>query len=292
MRRAIAAASVLVSVFLAGAAHTSGVTILDDGEKIARDPARALPPSPWPEPGDIELFALKDETVAIQVVVEPSEAPMKSVRVTLGALGDSGARAETFAERFIEIKRPSGNERDPGSLAFSARSAPPRDAFVGFFADPLVPGDAAAGAHERAAVWVDITVPPGAHPGSYAAPLTLFVDGQLALTRTVRLRVIDRALPYPGAATMVYYDPLTLEKRMGDRRAERSLRQMFHAHRMSAIHEVTSAKAMDLDDDALSGALFTREKGYEGPGLGVGEGVFALGAYGALGDPTKESVTA
>lgn len=292
MKRAVVVAGILSAFFSAGVAQASRITILDDGEKVARDPGRALPPSPWPEPADVELFALKDETVAIQVVVEPSESAMKVVRVAIGPFGDSTARIETFAERFIEIKRPSGNEREAGSLAFTAKSAPPRDAFVGFFADPLVPGDASAGVRERAAVWVDITVPPDARPGTYAAPLTLFVDGQLVATRTVRLRVIDRALPYPGAATMVYYDPLTLEKRMGDRRAERSLRQMFHAHRLSAIHEITSVKAMALDDEALSGALFTREKGYEGPGAGVGEGVFALGAYGALGDPKKESVSA
>jgi hypothetical protein len=292
-RFALCATGIVASLFFSGITQASRVTILDDGEKVARDPARALPPSPWPEPGDVELFALKDETVALQVVVEPDrDRAMRSVRVALGALGNSHARVESFAERFIDIKRPSGNDHEAGSLAFTAKAAPARDAFVGFFADPLVPGDASAGPHERAAVWVDITIPPDAFAGTYAAPLTLFVDDELVASRTVHLRVLDRALPYPGAATMVYYDPLTLEKRMGDRRAERSLRQMFHAHRLSAIHEITAATAMTLDDEALSGALFTRENGYEGPGLGVGEGVIALGAYGAFGDPKKESVNA
>lgn len=292
MRPVVIAAGIVALFLSAGLARASRVTILDDGEKLARDPARALPPSPWPDPVDVDLFAMRDETVAIQVVVEPAARAMKSVHAALGPLGNSRARVELFAERFIEIKRPSGNEHEAGSLAFTAQSAPARDAFPGFFADPLVPGNASAGPNERAAVWVDITIPPDAVAGTYVAPLTLLVDDELVATRTVRLRVIDRALPYPGAATMVYYDPLTLEKRMGDRRAERSLRQMFHAHRVSAIHEITSTSAMTLDDEALSGALFTGSKGYEGPGLGVGEGVVALGAYGAFGDPNKESVNA
>jgi len=98
---------------------------------------------------------------------------------------------------------------------------------------------------------------------------------------------LDRTLPYPGAAIMAYYDPENLTRRIGSAPAiEASLRHVLHAHHVSAIHEVTRVEGMGaFDDDALRGALFTRARGYDGPGAGAGEGVFAIGAYGALKDP-------
>ena len=281
----------LVAAFVSlasGADASPRLVILDDGEKVPRDQTRALAPSPWD--GDVELFAMRGETVAFQAVIE-ADARVEGLHAALGAFVDAdGARiepsVEVLSEHFVNITRPSGNERETGSLAFTASAAPSPEAFTGWFADALLPLDPDADPGKRAALWIDITVPSGARPGTYVSAVSVSDARGSIGARGVRLRVIDRDLPYAAAKTMVYYDPRTLEKRMGDSGAERDLRHVLHAHHLSAIHDVDDKTPLDLDDEALSGELFTPAKGYAGPGEGIGEGVFAMGAYGSLGAPT------
>ncbi|WP_394842718.1 DUF4091 domain-containing protein [Pendulispora brunnea] len=287
MKRA-ACIAVCAAMAWSSTAHAARVTVLDDGEKVARDAMHPLPESVWPSA--IELFALRDETVAFQVVVEPDGEVLEHVRTTLEPFSPAlaGVRVDLFEERFVEIQRASYNERSPGSLAFTPEAAPAAGAYVGFFADALVPGDEThAGPTARGAVWVDIHVPPGAPPGVYTSVLRVRAGDRTLAERSVSLRVADAVLPYPGpAAITTFYDSTTLKKRMGDRRAERSLRQTLHAHRLSAIHDVTTADALaGLDEEALSGKMYTEAAGYAGPGVGVGEGILAIGAYGMLGEP-------
>lgn len=276
------------------AAPSPRVTVLDDGEKIARDSARPLPSSPWP--GDIDLFALRGETVAIQIVVEAGASPLSEVHALAGVFQGDRAQAdidvETFAEHFVHIERPSGNDREPGSLAFTALAAPPRGAFVGWFADALVPFDAAAAPFERAAIWVDFTVPAATRAGTYRSVVIVVAQGRAIASRPLALRVIDRELPYAAEKATVYYDPKNLESRMGDRRAEPALRQLFHAHHLSAFREVTGLSELGEDEAALTGVAFTRAKGYRGPGESTGEGLFVIGSYGALGEPRLDKVAA
>jgi len=268
------------------------VIVLDDGEKIARDEIHPLAPSVWPMEA-IELFALRDETVAFQVAIEPDGDTLEHVRATVDPFSPAlDARIDAFAERFVEIQRASYNERFPGSLAFTPEGAPSAGAYVGFFADALVPSaiegapvEIRAGPRARGALWIDIHVRPGARAGTYASLLRVQDGARILAERALSLRVVDAALPYPGAAISTFYDPAALQKRMGDRRAERSLRQMLHAHRVSAIHDILTEDDASRDEDALTGKLYTEGAGYSGPGLSVGEGILAIGAYGALGDP-------
>ncbi|WP_394832157.1 DUF4091 domain-containing protein [Pendulispora rubella] len=268
-------------------ARAARVTVLDDGEKVARDAVHPLPASVWPS--GIDLFALRDETVALQVVVDPDGEVLEHVRTTVEPFSPTfSGRVDVFEQRFVEIQRASYNERSPGSLAFTPKAAPAAGAYVGFFADALVPGDETrAGPTARGAAWVDIHVPPGAPPGVYTSVLRVRAGERTLMERSVSLRVADALLPYPGpAAITTFFDAATLTKRMGDRRAERSLRQVLHAHRVSAIHDVTTAGAIaGLEEDALSGKAYTEASGYAGPGIGVGEGILAIGAYGMLGEP-------
>src|SRR5262249_29447096 len=112
----------------AALALAATLVVLDDGERIARDAANPLPPSPWPD--EIALFAMRGETVAIQAVME-SRARLNGIHATFGPFTRDAADSErlevdveTFAEHFVFIARPSGNEREPGSLAFTADAAP------------------------------------------------------------------------------------------------------------------------------------------------------------------------
>ena len=293
------AATLAVPARASAPASRARVLVLDDGEKIPRDRARPLDAGPWTA-GPVDLFALRGETLALQVVIEAGDAPVDDVRALVEPfVADDGARlavdTETFVERFVVIERPSGNDRDPGSLAFTARSAP-SPALLGAVADALVPEAlerAHAAPHERAALWLDLTVPDAARPGAYRSVLLVRdARGELE-ARPLELRVLDARLPFAAAPAFVYYDTSELRRRMGDAGAERDLRALLHAHHLAAIHDVNAktqldAAAIELDRAAVLGTAYARGRGYRGPGDGVGEGVLALGAYGSLGEPSPQ----
>jgi hypothetical protein len=267
----------------AGVRAAPRVTMLDDGEKIARDVSRPLPPSAWPS--TIELFALREETLAFQVVVDAEDEPIDGLHVTFAEGLPPEVRVETFAERFVEIVRPTANDRDHTSIAFRAKAAPAPGAFIGFFADALVPGaEARAERGQRAATWIDLYVG-NAAPGVHRTEVKVFAGSRLLEARPVIVRIAEGVLPYPGARITTFYDRSTLQKRMGSLDAEPALRRMLHAHRLSAIRELTREEDVAAEADALSGKLYVG-----GPGQGVGEGVFAIGAYGALGEPDPGKV--
>ena len=281
----------------ADARDSGRVVFLDDGEKIARHSARPLGDGPWPA-GPIDLFALRGETLALQVVVQAGSAPVDDVRVLVEPfIAADGARlavtSETFVERFVDVARPTGNDVDGSSLAFTPKAAPVPP-LLGPLADPLVPAaleTARAAPHERAAVWIDLTVPPVARAGTYRATILVRDAHRELASRAIDLRVIDEVLPFAAAPAFVYYDARELTERMGDASAEPQLRQLLHAHHLAAVHPLSSERQSDareasLDRAALDGSAYERAAGYEGPGEGIGEGVLALGAYGSLGPPT------
>jgi hypothetical protein len=274
------------------------VVVLDDGEKVARDRDHPLAPGPWPS-GTIDLFAMRGETIALQVVIEAAAREVEGAHAVIGALyteegSPLDAVVDLFAERFVAITRASGGVVGNESLAFTAKAAP--RGYVGWMADALVPfdvaGDLRIAPETRGAIWIDVTVPAAARPGTYRGALLVRDDGGEIDARTIALRVVDRDLPYAAAKTMIYYDAANLAARMGDARAERDLRHLLHAHHVSAIHPVNDRRDVAIDLEALSGEAFTPARGYRGPGEGIGERVFAIGSYGSLGEPGARALDA
>lgn len=286
--------------------------VFDDGEKLHAETEHPLPESPYPN--EISLFGLPGETVALQFAIE-SDEPLLGVIASVEPLSrssksesESGAPPASaglglvianYSERFVRVARPSGNEREPGSLAFTPAAAPPSRAFIGLLADALIPRPLDLEAHRRGALWVDATIPLDAAQGEYRGEVVVRAKGAEApiVTRPLRLEVGSRAVPYAATRATVFYDPETLSRRMGNRDAEVSLRQVIHAHHVSAIAErtappvvTTSLSDASLDLAALDGSLYTPARGYHGPGEHVGEGVYAIGAYGSLGEPSDDKL--
>ncbi len=259
------------------------VTVFDDGVKLRGERERPLPKSPWPD-GPIEQFALRGETLGLELVVDADEG-LSGLHVEIVFPKAPTVEAASFSQRFVHVKRPSGNDREPGSLAFTKEAAPLADAFVGLLADALVPRPLALERGARGALWVDLHVPESTAAGAYDGELLVSSTTGIVARRALRLEVGASALPYMAAKVSLFYDPSTLDKRMGSRAAEPSLRRLFHEHHLSAFAERRTPDAIDLDLEALRGDLY-RPPAYRGPGVGVGEGVFAIGAYGSLGEPT------
>lgn len=267
-------------------AESYRVVLLDDGERVPRAPSVELPPTPFV--GGVELFAMRGEVVAFQAVVQAFGA--NGEQTFTGSLGPftSGAGAlpaavEVFAEQFVEIKRTTGGARGTG-VGF-ARGSEPDPALLGFWADALVPGaEVKADSGKRGALWFDVRVPEDASPGLYES--TLRVTSPSGSTeRAVRLRVLPDVMPYASRPVIAYYDPANLTLRMGDRKAEGHLRQVLHAHHVSAYRNVMTVADLEADMPYLSGAAYSEAAGYRGPGAGKGEGVEVLAAYGEFGEP-------
>ncbi|MFO0670504.1 MAG: DUF4091 domain-containing protein [Polyangiaceae bacterium] len=285
-RRAIPTLAVTCALALLGArsAHAAPrVTFYDDGVKLHGELGRTVDGA-FPE-GAIELVALPGETLGLQALVDSDAEPVEALTATVRAPAGVALSVASYSDWFVPVPRPSGNEKEPGSLAFTAEAAPPKDAFVGLVADALVPRPLDLPARARGALWIDVRVSESAPAGRYVATLVLVGKGGSVLEQPLTLEIGAAKMPYQAAKVAVFYDPETLDKRMRDRAAEPSLRQVLHAHHVSALPERKRPEDIDLDLLALKGALYTKERGYDGPGLGVGDDVYTIGAYGSLGDP-------
>lgn len=150
-------------------------------------------------------------------------------------------------------------------------------------------------------IWVDLYIPKSTPPGAYSGVVTITSVGGSAQQVPVHLEVLGFALPdEPSLSTMLVlgyedinfrylgeqypYDPPLVEQ-------SRAIRdkhfQLAHRHRISII-DSDSVPERDTDPPNASnewiarmdGSLFTPAHGYDGPGVGVGNRVYAVALYG------------
>jgi hypothetical protein len=277
------------------------VWVIDDGEKIRRDatstPFERGDANPVWRPGEpVRLFALRDEVLALQVVVEADATPLSGVTVDVALSSASGAPiagVARFVEHFVRIRRASGGAAPRESLGWEPGAGPTETAWVGAVPDALIPVDLAPAwapyplrveARTNGIVWVDVGIRGDQLPGSYRGAIVVAAQGAALASIPVELTIGEGALPWARARASVFYDPDEVERRVGPQ-AEVSLWQLLHAHRVSPMHDARSREDVARLRDALSGALYRPERGYAGPGAGEGDGVLAIGAYGGLGTP-------
>lgn len=325
-RARLVAPALVALVCSARAAHAAPtVWAIDDGEKIKRD-ATTLGFSSgadnpvWAPSQPIRLFAMRNETIAFQVVVTTDATiALDGVTVDLDSLaGPSGAtianapgatdptsfvgrRIERFVEHYFDITRASGSP-DPGAaLGWASGSGPAPDAWTGWVPDALIPVEVApswdpypmhVAASSNAVVWIDVTVPRTQGAGLYGGDVVVKAAGQTIATLPVELSVAGATLPDRPIQTMLYYDGSELARRIGDGpNAEQHLWKLLHRHRLSPMHGATSAGDLDAHAAALDGTEYTAAHGYEGPGESLGDGILSIGTYGSLGAPSSSGLT-
>ncbi len=203
---------------------------------------------------------------------------------------------ETYDERHIPARFRRPFDAD-GTGSGTWEDRPDHNKFYPDIAVPLelVPRfDIAAGQNQS--IWADIYIPKTVPAGLYQGDLLVQVDGSPAQTVPVELTVRDFALPdVPSAKTMLYIGYEDINRRyLGDEYPDDEatinlLRDrhfmLAHRHRIALIDEDLSSS--DEPSAAwlprLDGRLFTPENGYDGPGVGIGNGVYAIGTYGSWG---------
>jgi hypothetical protein len=159
--------------------------------------------------------------------------------------------------------------------------------------------EVAAGASQT--IWVDVYVPDDAPPGQYEGTVGISEGGEPTWAIPVRLEVLDFALPdVPSAPTMLvlgdadvnlrylgeeYPNPGTEKDTLSRQIRDRHF-QLAHRHKISLIGDTVDPAGNAPHDDwlaRLDGSLFTAANGYDGPGVGVGNGVYSIATYGSWG---------
>ena len=190
---------------------------------------------------------------------------------------------ETYDERHIpeRLRRPYTGE-GYGSGTWWDR--PDHDKYYPEIAVPqeLHPSFSIA-AGQNQSVWVDIYIPRNAPAGQYSGTFTVR-EGAAELDLPVELTVRNFRLPdRPSIKTMIFIGDTDLETRYGHLTPLLVDRHFMiaHRHRLSLID--AGANSEDRPPVAweprLDGSLFTAENGYDGPGTGVGNGVYSIGTY-------------
>jgi len=298
---------------------SQSVWAVDDGERIAGK-AGALSlmtgegNAVWKPGQPVRLFGLPGETIALQVVVTAAKKRLEGVTVDLPVLQGpkslanppgKGPAAFRPIERFVvhelRMERRSGGKTKNESLGWSASSMPPDPSREGTIPDPLIPVELAPDwadypmtvePGEHRVIWIDITLPNRDFPaGTYKGSVDVRAKSEQLQSLDVELEVAPVSLPYAAVGTMVYVEPEdAVVRRTGSGRALDHFQQLMHRHHLSTVFPLEREEEVNAMKDALTGRLYTAERGYDGPGMGVGASVIVLGAYGGYGEAERSKL--
>jgi Domain of unknown function (DUF4091)/Family of unknown function (DUF6067) len=174
-----------------------------------------------------------------------------------------------------------------------------------FYPDIMVPLELVKqfniNAGENQSIWADIYIPKSAASGVYTGNVIVQEAGVPSRTIPVQLTVYNFSLPdTPSAATMGALSTADIMDRYVagwggyvNWQSPAGLRvqtitdryfELFHRHKISVVGE-NECNGFDWHPcgsgvPRLSGTLFTAQNGYDGPGVGVGTGIYSIGTYG------------
>jgi len=295
----------LLALLLAtpASAGVSTFWAVSDGERVERDD-RAHPlkarNAVW-DGRTVRLAAARNEVVAFQVIVEADTAGISTLSASLPELRRRGAaEAITYAPPASDPSLSAGRPIQLFSVHYmnvTAEShadwawkpgspAAPRDT-TGWKPVQLVPENARAGRGGfplavgpglGQALWVEVYVGRDRPSGVYEGTLAVTADGQSTAV-PVELRVFDFAVPDESSLpVMVYFEPDQPVLYQG-RSLDPEFHRFAHRHRVELVHAYDEAK-VEAHRGRFDGSDFRKERGYEGPGEGVGNTIVPASFYG------------
>jgi hypothetical protein len=297
-------------------AELRAVWALDDGTKVKQG-ATSHPLASGNEtfsanPARIGLFGARNETVAFQLILVGGTSPTHDVRVQMEAIGPirNGVRTSDpdqfyrarrimlFRQHYVRVQRRSAN------LTWEPWSASQPKDLSGMVPDPLSPigpTDAmSVPAGQNQGVWVDVYIPTDVEPGEYHGRLEVSVGNERCALPScdidVALEVLPVTLPErTSTKTMLFFSGGENDR---DVMAARYLKDPWSAplervqalrtrhFKMGRRHRITMFIGQDSGPNdelaaRLSGAIFRRDAGYEGPGAGLGQDLYSIHTYGS-----------
>jgi len=294
----------------------AAVWAVDDGEKIRREdlnhPLKQSPNNPVWDGTRIQLFGARNEIIAFQLILEADSHGAQDVDVRLPALVNGayriansgpwladpydyrGKRIAFFTQHYLPIE-----EASRGGTAWDSAAAP-EGTYTGWAPDALIPFEAAQGmggapfsipAENNQGVWVDIYIPRDAPAGKFEGQVEVLLAGVQAAVIPVELEVYDFSLPDESHFNNMFaIEPGDIARRHGAKADSEAFLdilkryyQMAHRHRFDLVQPVFSLSNLEnFHQQTLTGSLYTRMNGYEGPGEAVGNQVFSIGLYGRV----------
>jgi hypothetical protein len=301
----------LVVVFAAwiGAGHAGAgvrrVWAVNDGEKVERD-ARNHPAGARNATWDgrtVRVFGARNEIIAFQVIVDADERGVRELSLRLPSLtsnrdrityrppaadpSDSvGRPIQIFAAAYMLVTTPSH-----ASWVFRRGSpaAPPDP--TGWKPVQLVPENARAGKgglpvsirpNENQAIWIEVYVDPARNAGLYKGTIEIRADGARRLV-PIELEVFDFTLPDENSMHAMLYYSSDQPALYHGRNLDAEYHRFAHRHRVELVHAYDEAR-LQAAWDRFSGADYTRDRKYEGPGTGVGNVIVPRTFYGPGSD--------
>lgn len=276
-----------------------------DGEKIERDDIRhpaAIRNAVW-DGRRVRLFGARNEIVAFQVIVEADDRGVGKLSLRLPSLSGPrdrivyrppapdptdyvGRPIQVFSVNYMHVASPS----HASWVYRRGTPAEPPDP-MGWKPVQLVPEHARAGRgglpvsvrpRENQAIWIEIYVDRKRAAGMYRGTIEIRAD-RVQRRIPIELEVFDFALPDENSMhAMLFYTSDQAERYQG-RNLDPQFHRLAHRHRVelvNAYNELTLPKVIDR----FTGADFRRDRGYEGPGEGVGNVLAPRSFYG----PGKE----
>jgi hypothetical protein len=279
------------------------VWAVNDGEKVERDDLNnpnKRGNSAW-DGRRIKIFGARNEVIAFQVIVEAERAGIRQLSVRLPELRRRGGRGvirylrpaldptnyagrpiQLFSVNYVNVSTPSHAEwvYAPGS------AAAPRDP-TGWKPVQLVPENAkpgrggfplSVGAGRNQAVWIEVYTSRHLPAGIYAGRVEVNADRR-KVSVPIELELFDFTLPDRNSMdAMVYYESLQPRLYQG-RDLDAAYHRFAHRQRIELVHAYDIARAT-ASRGRFTGTDFTRARGYEGPGEGVGNRLIPRTFYG------------
>jgi hypothetical protein len=303
-------------------AQVKTVWALGDGEKVFREDLN----HPYKEKNFtwdgnvIHLKGLYNEILSFQVMVEAGSDGAGGVEISVDpprhqssgkTIGSNtlkygaGGTIEIFTEHYLHVK----DSTHPNWFYGSVASAPKK--MTGWIPDALIPADALPGRggfpisinpNSNQGFWIDVSLPRDQknYPqGIYTGKLQVTQKGNLVKEIPLELTLLPGYLPDENRTNIWLFtsDVYEYYPEMSHQQVDDMLKFEGHRHRIDVVGGFAAntqpfdAENMEAYKPYLTGDAFRPERGYHGPGEGVGEKLFPIGMYAspALGS-TKNSV--
>lgn len=306
-QRVLTSALIALLVFLnfgrnATADGARAIWAVNDGEKIEQDDLNASQKrgnSVW-DGKRIKLFGARNEVIAFQLIVEADASGIKQLSAALPELKRKGSQhkilyrppgtdpsqtvgrpIQLFSVNYLNVTRATG-----ASWFYKSAAAVPKDA-VGWKPVQLVPETPKPGRggfpltvapNRNQAIWVEIYTARDLPAGIYEGKVEVNVDGKRS-SLPVEFELFNFTLPDESSLpAMAYYESSQPELYQG-RNLDAEYHRFAHRHRIELVsgYSIESVKA---NWNRFSGEDFTKAKGYEGPGEGVGNRIVPATFYG------------
>jgi hypothetical protein len=282
-------------------ARAQTIWAINDGEKIERDELRSAlkrSNSVW-DGRKIKVFGARNEIIAFQLIVEADRRNIAAFSVSLRELTHQNGKAkityvppsadptnyigrplQVFAVNYLNVTQPTA----AGWIYRRNTPSAPKDP-TGWKPVQLVPENAQKGgfplavtAGNNQAVWVEIYTARTLPAGIYKGRVGISIDGKTT-DIPVELELFDFTLPDENSLhAMLYYDRGQPELYQG-RNLDAAYHRFAHRQRVELVQAYSIASATAAMG-RLRGDDFTRARGYDGPGEGVGARVVPATFYG------------